>query len=103
MTDVPDRYKDRPILVLLENYVLDAIGALPREKSALMAEVIAKNWGVEGGSAADWRATMRANLELPDDLDASLRDLWERNKAAIPDTFDFARMAVDKLFKDITG
>lgn len=72
-----------------------------------MAEVIIKTWGAEAAgdpaSAGDWRAIMCANLELPATLDDQLRELWDRNKAAIPDALNFARMAADKLFKDVTG
>ena len=50
-----DRYEDRPLLLVLENYILDAIGSLEVEKNAGITTLIRKIFGGDG----DWRKTVR--------------------------------------------
>src|SRR5579863_63690 len=71
-----DRYKGRPLLILLENYVLSSIGSLPPEKEQLAASATQRVFG--GGT--DWRSTLRATLHLGDSLDESLREMWATNQ-----------------------
>jgi hypothetical protein len=95
-----DRYKGRPLLILIENYVLHAIGCLPPEKIERMAAAVQRQWG--GGP--DWCATVREVLDIKDTLDDNLRAMWERNQVTAresgetltPDTF--ARMIADVNF-----
>jgi hypothetical protein len=47
-----DRYNGRPLLILLENYVLSAIGSLPPDTELLAAAATQR---VFGGSD-DWRS-----------------------------------------------
>lgn len=99
----PERYKGRPLLVLLENYVLDAIGELPEGKSAGLAQITQRVFG--GGP--DWRATLRETLHLPETLDQELRRLWARNRdiarqaKAELHPIQFAKMIADDNFKDL--
>jgi hypothetical protein len=51
----PGRYAGRPLLIVLENYVLDCIGEMPPDKQALVRSVVQRVWG--GGD--DWKATVR--------------------------------------------
>jgi hypothetical protein len=46
----PERYKGRPLLIILENYVLDCIGELPPDKQALARSTVQRVFG--GGD--DW-------------------------------------------------
>jgi hypothetical protein len=95
-----DRYAGRPLLILLENYVLSCIGHLSSDKEAGLLSVTRRVYG--GGD--DWKATLRSTLQLGDSLDESLRQMWttnqERAKQAnvtlTPE--DFARMIVDQNF-----
>lgn len=72
----PDRYDGRPLLMVLEAYVLSAIGELPAEKSAAMGRIVQRMWGGD----ADWMRTLRGELDLGDTLDDNLRRLWTRNQ-----------------------
>ncbi len=63
-----DRYEGRPLLILLENYVLSCIGCLPEEKVPALTGVVQKVYG--GGD--DWKATLRSTLNLEDALDDEL-------------------------------
>jgi hypothetical protein len=94
------RYTGRPLLIVLENYVLDCIGELTPEKQHGMRGIVQRVW--EGGE--DWKATVRAQLDLQEGLDDDLRGLWEKNRHIAHDagqelqSVDFARMIVDENF-----
>jgi hypothetical protein len=96
----PERYQGRPLLVLLENYVLDVIGELAPERRQ---GVLAITQRVFGG-AEDWRATLRSTLHLSDGLDANLLDMWARNQEIAREAgihlhpIQFAKMVADTNF-----
>jgi hypothetical protein len=98
-----DRYKGKPLLILLENYVLSCIGFLPQEKVPALTDAVQKVYG--GGD--DWKATLRSTLHFEDALDDNLRQLWLRNQdlakqaneLLLPE--DFARMVVDQNFSSL--
>lgn len=98
-----DRYKGKPLLILLENYVLDCIGCLSTEKRALVVGVVRQTFG--GGE--DWKESLRNTLKLNESLDESLRGMWIRNQDIARQTNqplspeDFARMIVDKNFSSL--
>jgi hypothetical protein len=101
----PDRYKGKPLLILLENYVLDCIGCLPKEKVPAITSMIQRVYG--GGD--DWKATLRSTLRLDDALDENLRQMWLRNQdlakqsnQSLPPE-EFARMVVDENFSSLIG
>lgn len=95
-----DRYHGRPFLILLENYVLSAIGSLVPDKEVLAAAATQR---VCGGSD-DWRSTLRDTLHLGDSLDESLRQMWATNQQRAQQAGltlspeDFARMIADQNF-----
>jgi len=95
-----DRYAGRPLLILLENYVLSCIDQLPADKEAGLLSVTQRVYG--GGD--DWKATLRATLQLGDFLDESLRQMWTTNQERARQSNvtltaeDFARMIVDQNF-----
>jgi hypothetical protein len=101
----PERYVGRPLLVVLENYVLDCIGELPPDKQALAHSVMQRVWG--GGD--DWKATVRAQLELEPSVDEALRGMWSRNQELArqqrqqSNAVQFAKMVVDQNFAHLIG
>ena len=98
-----DRYRGKPLLILLENYVLSCIGCLPEEKVPTLTGIVQKVYG--GGD--DWKATLRSTLHLEIALDDDLRRMWLRNQdiakqaneSLLPE--DFARMVVDQNFSSL--
>jgi len=98
-----DRYKGKPLLILLENYVLSCIGCLPEEKVPTLTGIVQKVYG--GGD--DWKATLRSTLHLEDALDDDARRMWLRNQdiakqaneSLLPE--EFARMVVDHNFSSL--
>jgi hypothetical protein len=101
----PDRYAEKPLLILLENYVLDCIGVLTPDKQASIAQIVERVYG----PGPDWKRTLRATLHLDDSLDESLRELWVKNQQIASDAgqslqpVDFARMIVDENFSKLIG
>jgi len=94
------RYEGRPLLMLLESYVLAAIGELPAERSAGVGAIVRKMWGGD----EDWMRTLRRELELEDAMDEGLRTLWGRNRAIAAQNgvelspLEFARGVADANF-----
>jgi hypothetical protein len=94
------RYDGRPLLILLENYVLSAIGTLAPDKDQLAASTTQRVFG--GGT--DWRATLRSTLHLGDSLDESLHRMWAANQQRAQQAGvtlspeEFARMVADQNF-----
>lgn len=94
------RYAGRPLLILLENYVLKTIGHLAPEKEQINASITRRIFG--GGD--DWHATLRGTLRLEASLDDDLRQMWAEHQqaaqaagtAAVPE--DFARRVADENF-----
>ncbi|MBL9189435.1 MAG: hypothetical protein JNK23_18275 [Opitutaceae bacterium] len=95
-----DRYNGRPLLILLENYVLSAIGSLAPDKEQLAASATQRVFGGVG----DWRSTLRGTLHLGDSLDESLRQMWATNQKRAQQAGvtlapeEFARMVADQNF-----
>lgn len=96
----PERYEGRPLLILLENYVLDVLGEVDAGKQQSLREMTQKVFG--GGE--DWRETLRETLHLDSTTDESLLELWERNQQIAANAnislhpIQFAKMVADTNF-----
>jgi hypothetical protein len=99
---IPDRYEKNPMLAVLENYVLDAIGKLEPDKAELLNKMICQTFG-----GTDWKKVVREQFDLPRETDDNLRAMWkqaqEEAEAAQEDLSpeEFARDVVDELFSDL--
>jgi len=97
----PERYRGKPLLVLLENYVLDVIGELPPNHRENLLEVTRRLWG--GETDSDWKAAMRRELGFGESVDNDIHHNWQRFRAAADergepaDSHEFARAFVDAL------
>jgi len=103
-----DRYAGRPLLWLLEWYVLDAIGMLhddERERLRLMEPHLAKTFKCEG----NWREIVNQVMEFPLTLPGEIRENWEKNLAlahsrgqpVVPE--EYAQAFVDQNFPHIVS
>ncbi len=94
------RYQGKPLLIVLENYVLHTVGALNPERYQAMQQIVQRVFG--GG--ADWKQTMRNALRLEESLDEELRTLWQKDRDSnrarglVLHPAQFAEMVVDKNF-----
>ena len=101
----PERYQGRPLVIVLENYILDCIGKLPADSSEKLSRLMQEALG--GGT--DWKQTIRQMLHLDAALEQELRDLWTKNaEIAQKDGIElhpvqFAKMVVDENFAELIG
>jgi hypothetical protein len=77
---VADRYAGKPLLRLVECYVLDAIGELGPGDHAKLEDVAPKVGAAVGSEAATWQGVVDDALDLPGDFRQSLRADWESNR-----------------------
>ncbi len=99
---IPDRYEQNPMLVLIENYILDTLNKLEPAKTAQLNAIVCRTFG-----GTDWRKAIREQFQLPPDTDTTLRQLWnqrqEEANAQQTDLSpeDFARDQADELFQNM--
>ena len=98
----PARYEGRPLILILDNYILDCIGELPSDKQTLITTIVQKVFG--GGT--DWKKTVREVLQMSESIEADIRSLWiqnreiaAKNKAELHPV-QFAKMIVDDNFAE---
>jgi hypothetical protein len=87
------RYEGRPLLRLLDCYVLALTGHLDPAMETMVAEMVQSKFS--GGW--DWKATLRETINLPPDMDERIRALW-RSQPAGTDPLRFALAVSDDNF-----
>jgi len=101
MTENQSRYEGKPMLRLLESYVLWAIGELPAENAKTlegMVPTLEKVYGVSGS----WVEIIEKVMGFPPSLPGALKQLWEKNTAIAKandvhlSAQQFAEVAVDQ-------
>lgn len=96
-----ERYNGKPLLILLDNYVLDCIGHFDKSKEVTMISVVKSQFGGD----EDWKKTIRKELQLPDNLDADIKRIWLKNQEialennTVLQPSEFTIMFVDQNFK----
>jgi hypothetical protein len=99
-----DRYKGKPLLRLLELYVLDAIGHLEEKDHGLLQQMTPKlceTFHVKG----TWKQAIEKAMELPSNMPSLIADNWEKNLKIANDhkaklvPQEFAMRFVDDNFK----
>ena len=98
------RYDGKPLLRLVDSYVLDAIGHLPPEVDAKMTEMepsFRKTFGASGS----WREIVAAQMRFPDGLPDAIREVWTMGRVRFlaeqgyePDPAQFTQSFVDSKF-----
>ena len=73
-----DRYKDKPLLLLLELYVLDAIGKLEEKDRALLEQMTPKLCEMFG-TKGTWKQAIEKGMEFPSHLPSLIAENWEKN------------------------
>jgi hypothetical protein len=69
-----ERYASRPLLRLLDDYVLDVIGALPDETHRVLLEVVRLAYPDTPGNT--WRQVLENELELEPNLKRRILSMW---------------------------
>jgi hypothetical protein len=99
--DWKERYDAKPLLVVVENYALEVIGALAPGK---LSKTVTMVQGVFGGGE-DWKATVRQVLHWDETIDDVILQNWWRYQQFIENSgqlggaspIEFARMFGDKV------
>jgi hypothetical protein len=96
------RYTGRPLMRVLDMYVLAIIGQLSDESSAVVDELT--RLAFRGSEEASWENTIERELQLGPRIRDSLRDMWEGYQkfesanGRQPEPSRFAMSVVDENF-----
>jgi hypothetical protein len=97
------RYEGKPMLRLLECYVLWAIDELDASQQSMLYEMTQKlqlTYGLQG----QWQEIIVSVMELPSNMSDLIRGMWKKNQAiaqkkGLPlSPQQFAEMLVDQNF-----
>jgi hypothetical protein len=69
-----ERYAGRPLLRLLDDYVLDVVGALPAETHPVLLKVVRLAYPNTPGNS--WQQVLENELELAPDLKRKILAMW---------------------------
>jgi hypothetical protein len=72
------RYQGKPLLRLLELYVLKAIDALPAPEQEALDKLSPKLQAVYGGDG-QWHTAIEAAVHMPKDMPQIIREMWDKN------------------------
>jgi len=72
------RYDGKPLLRLLELYVLKAIDELPLPEQDTLNKMAPKLQAVFGGEG-EWHQAVAAAVHMPADMPQVIRDMWAKN------------------------
>jgi|ERR1700682_3220533 hypothetical protein len=98
-----ERYASRPLLRLLDDYVLDVIGALPDETHPVLLEVVRLAYPDAPGRT--WREVLENELQLEPDLKRRILSMWRDYQqfiAAEGETADSSLFAVSFVDENFT-
>ena len=70
-----DRYDGKPLLRLLELYVLKALGELPALEEETLPNLAPKLQTIYGGHGT-WDGAIETAVRMPADMPGQIRDLW---------------------------
>ena len=106
MTTEPDRYQNRPLLRLLDCYILDVIGELPARQQEILRTLepkLQETFGTPG----DWREIVAAQMGFLPSVPLSIEALWtafqqdEQRLGREASASDFVRQFVAQNFPDL--
>lgn len=94
----------KPIVILLENYVLAAIAELPTDEQTKTKVLTKRLFGAK--AAENWQTHLREEFGVTETLDTQLRNMWSQaqrlaqEQSADLSARDFAQMVVEENFTD---
>jgi hypothetical protein len=99
---VSGRYEGRPVLRLVEAYVLDRLDLLDPGSADSLAAMAPKLASSLGSSADTWQGVVADALDLHSDCDDAVRRDWERMITVDPELEPqhFAQLVADSFMGD---
>lgn len=104
MVDLSERYAGKPMLRLLDSYVLDAIGALDDRTGAELTANAPRLSQALGASGETWQQVVENAMGMPSDSADAVRAIWAQYvddalaDAGTPDPLDFTYRLNDSRF-----
>jgi hypothetical protein len=102
--DPQKRYAGKPLVRLLDAYVLWAIGALPPAQEASLQQMTPKLRQTWNRTEEHWQDVLASEMHFPATMPATIREMWEKNQTIAVTSrvtltpLDFAHMFVDQNF-----
>ena len=100
-----DRYDGKPFLILIDAWVLDAIGHLDSDWRATVG-AMEPQLQQTFGSDANWQQIVAEQMKLPEGFGTQVERIWldgkarfEQARGETPNPVAFAQMFVDKNFQ----
>ena len=99
----PPRYNDKPLLRLLECYVLRTIGELHSEHNSALEKMTPKLQEIYQCSG-EWYQIVKQVMRLPDSYEIEISRVWNENRISIQNSQEklspeeFAQIFVDQNF-----
>ena len=72
------RYDGKPLLRLLELYILKALDELPPIEQETLTRLAPKLQAIYGGNG-QWHEAIEAAVHMPADMPQQIRDMWAKN------------------------
>lgn len=98
------RYKDTPVYIFFENYILDVIGQLTDDRRSILQDIDLQK--VFSTQATAWRDVVRETLQLSSTIDLSIIYEWYKFKDSREahnidiDPSQFSKEFVDNYFAE---
>ena len=98
-----DRYAGKPLLRLLELYVLRSIGELSQSDEQKLTQMAPKLHALYGGNG-EWHEAVAASMKMPANMPSLINDSWNKNlgiaasRGATLTPDQFAQLFVDQNF-----
>ena len=98
------RYKDKPVYLFFEKYIMDVIGALPEEKNDILQNINLQH--VFGAKSHQWRDVVVEVLQLSPTINIAILEQWYRAKETTyshnseVDAIQFSKDFVDRYFEE---
>lgn len=73
-----DRYAGKPLVRLLELYVLRSIGELSQSEEQKLMQMAPKLHALYGGSG-EWYEAIAASMKMPPSMPTLIADTWKKN------------------------
>lgn len=96
----PERYSGKPLLRLLELYVVWSLGELSVEDASRLEAMAPKLTETFGGNGT-WQDALATTMQMPSNMPELVRDMWTKNLSIARDNGvelhpeQFAQMFVD--------
>lgn len=75
----PERYVGKPMLRLLELYVLWSVDHLAEDEASRLQAMAPKLAGTFGGDGT-WQNAIATTMELPEKMPELIREMWTKNQ-----------------------